>query len=147
MTELPHATVATIVEQDGRYLLVKEKRDNRIVFNQPAGHIECGESILQAAVRETLEETRWLVEPTGFAGLSVYHAPNGISYVRTTIIARPLQEDPLARLDDDIIAPVWLTHGEILALKDQLRSPVVLKVIEDHRRGVAYPLDLISEQR
>lgn len=147
MPNLPHATVATLIEQHGRYLLVREQQQGREVYNQPAGHIENGESLIAAARRETLEETGWEVEITGVSGISVYHAPNGISYVRTTLNARPLRHRPELDLDPDILEPVWLTYDEILQLRPQLRSPVVLKVIEDHRRGIDYPLDLLHEQR
>ena len=146
MSELPHATVATVVENEGRYLLVREKINGQVVYNQPAGHIEPGESIVEAALRETLEETGWKVELTGFAGISVYHAANGVSYIRTTLNARPLQHLPELPLDAGILEAVWLNYTEILDLTQSLRSPIVLKVIEDHRRGVNYPLELIYEQ-
>lgn len=141
----PRATVATIVERDGHYLLVKEERDGKVVYNQPAGHIEHGESVIQAAVRETLEETGWNVLPVRFGGLSTYHAPSGISYLRSTLIAEALDEMPEAELDEGIIEAVWLDYEEILMIEDQLRSPVVKKVIEDYRLGISYPLDLITE--
>lgn len=147
MSSRPHATVATIVECDNQFLMVKEKRDGRIVFNQPAGHIENGESILEAAIRETHEETRWLVEPNHFLGVSSYHAPNGITYIRTTISAKAVRETPLTRLDTDILDAIWMSYEEILTIKEQLRSPIVLKVIDDYRRGNLFPLDLIYEQR
>ena len=141
----PHATVATIVERDGRYLLVKEQRDGKIVYNQPAGHIEHGESVIQAAVRETFEETGWNVLPIRFGGLSTYHAPNGISYLLSTLIAEALEEVPDTHLDEGILEAVWLDYEEILMIEDQLRSPVVKKVIDDYRLGISYPLDLITE--
>ncbi|WP_439134573.1 NUDIX hydrolase [Pseudomaricurvus sp.] len=141
----PHATVATIIERDGHYLLVKEERDGKVVYNQPAGHIEHGESVIQAAVRETFEETGWHVLPTRFGGLSSYHAPNGISYLRSTLIAEALEEVPNVVLDEGIIEAVWLDYEEILMIEDQLRSPVVKKVIDDYRLGISYPLDLITE--
>ncbi len=144
---LPHATVATIVEHENKYLMVKEQRDGRIVYNQPAGHIESGESIIDAAIRETKEETGWLVMPTRFAGISTYHAPNGISYIRSTLIAEPLEHDVTAPLDDDILEAVWLNYEEIVLLEDQLRSPIVKQVLDDYRLGISYPLELISEQR
>lgn len=147
MSNRPHATVATIVERNNRYLMVKEKRDGRIVFNQPAGHIENGESILEAAIRETLEETRWLVEPNHFLGVSSYHAPNGITYIRTTLSAKAVREIPQASLDTDIMEAIWMSYEEILSFKEQLRSPIVLKVIDDYRGGRLFPLELIYQQR
>lgn len=143
--ERPHATVATVVERDGRYLLVKELRDGKTVYNQPAGHLESGESVIQAAVRETLEETGWRIVPTRFGGLASYHAPNGISYLRATLIAEAIEEVPGAELDEGILEAVWMDYEEILMIEDQLRSPIVKKVIDDYRLGISYPLDLISD--
>lgn len=147
MSELPHATVATIVEQDGKFLLVHEYSKGRLVYNQPAGHIETGESIVAAAIRETQEETGWSVEPSAFVGVSVYHAPNGISYIRNTLAAKAVSHSPEQPLDDGIEAAVWLSYEEILERVDELRSPIVLKVIEDFRAGKTYPLELIYEHR
>lgn len=144
---LPHATVASLVEQNGKYLLVREFRGGRHVYNQPAGHIESGESVLEATIRETLEETGWSVQPTRVGGISMYHAPNGISYLRTTVIAEALEHDPTQPLDEGVEEAVWLTYEELISFKDELRSPLVLKVIEDYRLGISYPLDLIYEHR
>ncbi len=147
MSELPHATVAAIIEQHGKYLLVREYSQGQLVYNQPAGHLENGESILQALVRETLEETGWHVAPEAFIGVYVYHAPNGITYVRNTLSATPIEFNPDTTLDDGIEEAVWLTYDEIIAIRDQLRSPIVLKVIDDFRAGKRYPLELLHEHR
>lgn len=144
---LPHATVATVVEKDGRYLMVKEYRAERWVYNQPAGHIENNEGIVEAAIRETFEETGWQVAPSAVAGISVYHAPNAISYIRTTLIATPVCHHPEQPLDDGIAAAEWLSYAELLNKRAQLRSPIVLKVIDDVRRGITYPLDMLYEHR
>jgi len=146
-SSLPHATVATIVVKDDKFLLVHEHCSTGLVYNQPAGHIENGESILSAAIRETYEETGWTVEPTAVGGISVYHAPNGISYVRTTLIAAVISYDATAQLDAGIEAAVWFSYEDIKARIKELRSPIVLKVIEDYRRGQSYPLDMLSEHR
>lgn len=147
MSDLPHATVATIVEKDGKYLLVHEYSKGRLVYNQPAGHIETGESITDAAIRETQEETGWRVEPNAFVGVSVYHAPNGISYIRNTLAATAIEHNPEQPLDEGIESAVWLSYEEICQRQDELRSPIVLKVIEDYREGKTYPLALIYEHR
>ena len=142
----PHATVACVIEVDGKYLMVEErdKLTREMVFNQPAGHLEAGESLVDAALRETLEETGWRVELIGVLGLSLYHATErGTTYYRTTFIAKALGPVENATLDPDIHAVHWLDYEEILALSDRMRSPVTLAVIERHRRGVCHPLDLI----
>jgi ADP-ribose pyrophosphatase YjhB (NUDIX family) len=143
----PHVTVATVVERDGHYLLVEErdKSRGRIVFNQPAGHLERGESLQQAALRETLEETGWIVALEGVLGLALYAAPgNGVTYYRTNFSACALELRAEAILDPDIIAVHWLDYEAILANSARMRSPLVLAAIEQHRSGLRYPLDLIA---
>lgn len=146
MTWTPHATVAVIVEDDdGRFLLVEEISSGLVVFNQPAGHIEEDESILDAVRRETLEETGWQVEPTHFLGLYTYKAPaNGVTYYRFCYSARAVKKVS-ERLDDGIIAAHWLTVDEVGSLGDKLRSPLVLKCIEDYRNGRRFPLDVVVD--
>jgi len=145
MTWTPHATVATIVEQNGRYLLVEEVVAGHTVLNQPAGHIEENESILAAALRETLEETGWRVELTGLIGIYNYQADNGVTYYRFSFAARALEQVTDAVLDDGIIGPVWLSLEELEARREQWRSPLVKRCIEDFAAGKRYPLDLIYE--
>ncbi|MCK7549927.1 MULTISPECIES: NUDIX hydrolase [Marinobacter] len=146
MTWTPHATVAVIVEDDdGRFLLVEEISSGLVVFNQPAGHIEEDEAILDAVRRETLEETGWQVEPTHFLGLYTYKAPaNGVTYYRFCYSARAVKKVS-ERLDDGIIAAHWLTVDEVGSLGDKLRSPLVLKCIEDYRNGRRFPLDVVVD--
>jgi ADP-ribose pyrophosphatase YjhB (NUDIX family) len=142
----PHATVACVVEKDGKYLMVEErdKFSGEMVFNQPAGHLEDGESIQDAALRETLEETGWQVELIGVQGIALYRAPKrGITYCRTTFVATALGPVKNAVLDPDIHAVHWLDYEEILTLSARMRSPITLDVIERHRRGICHPLDLI----
>lgn len=146
-TWLPRVTVATVVPLQGRYLLVEErdKHSGALVLNQPAGHLEQGETLQQAALRETLEETRWQVELVGVLGIALYTAPaNGKTYCRTTFLARPGRQLADARLDTDILRPVWLDYDEIVAESGRMRSPLVLATIEKHRAGVCYPLSLID---
>jgi 8-oxo-dGTP pyrophosphatase MutT (NUDIX family) len=137
-------TVATVVERANRYLLVEErdKTTGELVFNQPAGHLESGESLPAAALRETLEETGWEVELTGVLGIALYTAPaNGITYHRTTFLATPLRPVENARLDPDIYRVHWLDYEEILANSARMRSPLVLASIERQRQGQGYPLE------
>ncbi len=143
---LPHVTVATVVERDGRFLLVEELADGRAVFNQPAGHLEANESLLQAALRETLEETGWEVELTGVTGIYLYTAPsNGVTYQRVCFAARPLRHHPELALDEGIIGPQWLTREEMLAAADRWRSPLLLRCVDDYLAGSHAPLELIRE--
>lgn len=144
----PHLTVATVVFRDGRYLLVEErdKQTGAIVFNQPAGHLEPGESLAEAARRETREETGWTVELLGILGFALYRAPaNGATYYRSSFLADAVARPEDAKLDPDILAIHWLCHEELAGLSDRMRSPLVLADIERHRRGTLYPLDLIRE--
>ncbi|MFC5694608.1 NUDIX hydrolase [Pseudomonas sp. GCM10022186] len=144
MTWQPHITVATVVEDQGRFLLVEEEAGGRAVFNQPAGHLEADETLLQAALRETLEETGWEVELTAVTGIYLYTAPsNGVTYQRVCFAARPLRHHPERPLDDGIIGPRWLTRDELLAEKDRWRSHLVLRCIDDYLAGERFPLSLI----
>lgn len=145
----PRVTVATVIERDGRYLMVEErdKSTQELVLNQPAGHLEQGETITAAALRETLEETGWQVELRGFLGIGLYTAPHsGITYYRNTFAAETVQQLDNATLDPDIHATHWLDYKAILANSARMRSPLVIASIEQHRRGVCYPLDLIYSQ-
>ncbi len=143
MTWAPHVTVATIIERDGKFLMVYEEADGKKVYNQPAGHLDPNETLQQAAIRETLEETGWTVELTGVVGINLYVAPsNGVTYLRTTFIAEVISQDTERKLDTGIIAAVWLSYEEILALKKELRSPMTLEILEDYRGGKRFPLNI-----
>ncbi|WP_150913039.1 NUDIX hydrolase [Marinobacter halotolerans] len=146
MTWTPHATVAVVVEDDqGRFLMVEESSHGQIVFNQPAGHVEEDERILDAALREALEETGYQVRPDYFLGLYTFTAPaNGVTYYRFCFAATALTRIT-DNLDDGIIAAHWLTVDQLKDRQDQLRSPLVLKCIEDYRNGRRFPLDVIVE--
>jgi len=142
----PHVTVACVIEKKGKYLMVEErdKSSGKMVFNQPAGHVDPNESLEQAAVRETLEETGWDIELIGLLGIALYTAPtNGTTYYRTTFLAKAIERVNDAIIDPDIHAVHWLDYEEIETLSARLRSPLVLTVIDMHRRGVCYPLELI----
>lgn len=143
MSWYPHVTVATVVRRDDRFLMVYEQADEGKVFNQPAGHLEKNESLQQAAVRETLEETAWKVRLTGFLGISRYVAPaNNITYIRASFVAEPIAEQKGQPLDDGIIEARWMTLDELSNQKHLLRSPLVLSDIERAIIGHVYPLDL-----
>ena len=142
---LPHTTVATIIEEKGKFLMVHEHSDGEIVYNQPAGHLDPNESLVEACVRETYEETGWHIAPNSFLGVSQYTAPtNGVTYIRHSFVAQALNRDVHAELDKGIIEAVWLTYEEILSKKHLLRSPVVLGDIEKYRLGHAISLDLLT---
>ncbi|BCG24437.1 NUDIX hydrolase [Pseudomonas tohonis] len=142
----PHVTVATLVEDQGRFLMVEEISDGRAVLNQPAGHLEADESLIQAALRETLEETGWDVELTAVTGIYLYTAPsNGVTYQRVCFAARPLRQRPERELDTGIIGPRWLTRDELLAHREQWRSPLIIRCIDDYLAGERFPLSLIRD--
>ena len=142
----PHVTVATIVEDQGRFLLVEEQADGREVLNQPAGHLEPAESLLEAALRETLEETGWEVELSAVTGIYLYTAPsNGVTYQRVCFAARPVRHHPERALDDGIIDPRWLSRDELAAQPQRWRSHLVLRCIDDYLAGGRYPLALIRD--
>lgn len=142
----PRITVATIVEQDGKFLLVRELANGKPVLNQPAGHVEAGESLLQAAFRETLEETAWQVEVNGFIGTYIYQPNRDTAvYYRFCFIASALSHDARQKLDRDILEAVWLTRDELQSAESDLRSPLVLRCIDDYLSGRRLPLDSIYQ--
>lgn len=140
----PHVTVATVIAKDDRFLMVHENTDVGEVYNQPAGHLDPNETLIEAAVRETREETGWNVQITGLLAVNLYDAPNGLTYLRTSFAAVPLEAIANAKLDKEIIEAVWLSYDEILQRKMQLRSPLVLSDIDRFRAGETYPLELLA---
>ena len=141
----PHVTVATVVEDQGRFLLVEELAGGQAVLNQPAGHLEADESLIAAALRETLEETGWEVELTAVTGIYLYTAPsNGVTYQRVCFAAKPLRHLPDSPLDEGIIGPRWMTLEEIHASGSRHRSSLVVRCAEDARAGRHYPLELLT---
>jgi 8-oxo-dGTP pyrophosphatase MutT (NUDIX family) len=142
----PAVTVATVVEREGRFLLVEEETRAGRKLNQPAGHLESGESLPAAAVRETLEETAWSVLPTALVGVYRWEAAdNGATFVRFTFCAQPRAHDPHRELDKGIVAAVWLTYDEIVARRADHRSPLVQLCVDDYRAGARWPLDFVQE--
>lgn len=140
----PHVTVATVVEREGKFLFVEESCHGQVVLNQPAGHLEENESLIQAASRETFEETGWEIEITGFLGIALYRSPaNGTTYHRTTFVGRPINHVASAKLDTGILRALWLTPEEA---KQQvnLRSPLVIQAVEQFLSQKHLPLSLIG---
>ncbi|MDZ5602417.1 NUDIX hydrolase [Pseudomonas sp. RP23018S] len=146
MTWHPHITVATVVERDGRFLMVEEFKAGLHVFNQPAGHLEPNESLQQAALRETLEETAWDVELTGVVGIYLYTAPsNGVTYQRICFAARPVHHHAERPLDSDIQRALWLSRDELLADPARWRSELVPRCIDDYLAGPLHSLALLRD--
>ncbi|MBE1161003.1 NUDIX hydrolase [Dyella acidiphila] len=141
----PHVTVACVVADGDRYLMVEEEVSGRIAYNQPAGHLDDLESLQQAAVRETREETGWTVALTHLIGVHQWRSKeHGDVVVRFSFAAKPLSHDPQQPLDTGIRRALWLTRGEIAALGERLRSPMVLMSIDDWLAGQRLPLSIVA---
>jgi 8-oxo-dGTP pyrophosphatase MutT (NUDIX family) len=146
MSIRPELTVAAIVEHEGHFLLVEERAGNRMVFNQPAGHVERGEQFIDAVVRETLEETAWTFHPEALVGIYLWEQPERHrSFLRATFCGRVSDHDPNRRLDDGIERAVWLSREQIVARDERLRSPMVLRCIDDYLDGARYPVDVVKD--
>ena len=142
----PDVTVATIVVRDGRLLMVEERAQGRMVFNQPAGHLEPDETLFDAALRETREETGWDVRLTAFVGAYQWKATEtGRHYLRFAFAAEPVRHDPERPLDDGILQTHWLTPAELQQARERHRSPLVWQVVEDYLAGRRYPLDMLHQ--
>jgi ADP-ribose pyrophosphatase YjhB (NUDIX family) len=143
-----HITVACVVEREGRFLLVEERAGDSLVLNQPAGHWEEGETLLEAAVRETLEESAWEVEPTALLGLYDFK-PQQLEhgFLRVAFAARALRQQPQRALDRDIERVLWLSREELAACAERHRSPMVLRCVDDYLNGRRLPLDAIAHLR
>lgn len=144
MAWTPRVTVAAVVERDGRFLVVEEAEGGRRVLNQPAGHWEPGETLVQACARETLEETGWTVAPRALIAVYDWRAPSGDSYLRFTFAAEPLSHDAARALDPDIFGARWMSTPELDAARDSHRSPPVWRSVADYLDGRRHPLELLA---
>lgn len=141
----PNLTVASLVEHQGKFLMVEEESQKGPVINQPAGHLEPNESLSDAAVRETLEESGYHFTPRSIIGSYLWHNPdNNTTYFRTTFAGTVLFDQINPDLDAGIIQALWMTRDEIIASKARLRSPIIIDSINDYLAGKTYPLDLIK---
>jgi 8-oxo-dGTP pyrophosphatase MutT (NUDIX family) len=141
----PHVTVACVVARGERYLMVEEEVAGRLVYNQPAGHLDDHESLAQAALRETLEETGWTVELQHLIGVHQWRSTeHGDAVVRFSFAARAISHDPGRPLDSDIRRALWLTREEIATLGERLRSPMILQSIDLWLGGQRLPLETLS---
>jgi 8-oxo-dGTP pyrophosphatase MutT (NUDIX family) len=137
-------TVASVIQHQGRFLFVEEETDDGVRINQPAGHLEADESIVDGAVRETLEESAYGFSPTGLVGVYRWrHPARNLTYVRFAFYGElgPHQAD--RRLDHGVLRTLWLTPEELRACAPSHRSPLVLRCVEDYLAGRRYPLDLL----
>lgn len=141
----PHVTVAAIVPRDGCFLLVEEYIQGTLLLNQPAGHLEPGESLLEAAYRETLEETAWTIKLTGLVAIYQWSAPNsGEQFLRFTFAAEALDHDPKRKLDAGVARTVWLSRDELEQAAHRTRSPMVLRGVDDYLSGKHLPLNTVQ---
>ena len=145
-----HVTVATVVEKDGKFLFVEEHTEGvtHTVFNQHAGHVEAGETIIEAALRETMEETGYEVEVQSLLGIYTYTPPMfpDRTYYRFCFLAKDIKHHADAKLDTDIIGAVWMTLDE-LENSARARSPLVIKAVKDALSGQKFPLSLVYEHQ
>ena len=141
----PNTTVAAIVEQNGKFLLVEEQTERGNRYNQPAGHLEDGESLIQAVVRETMEESAYEFMPESLLGIYHWkHEHNDTTYLRFAFIGKVGVHYPLLELDDGIVQAVWMDINEMRDKAGLMRSPQVLTCVEDYLAGKRYPLSVIT---
>ena len=142
----PHVTVAAVIEREGRFLLVEEETSDGLRLNQPAGHLEPGESLPAATIRETLEETAWEFIPQWLTGIYRWARPEGdLTYLRFAFTGSLGKHENGRILDEGIVRTVWLTREEIAAGTERHRSPLVLRCVDDYLAGKRYTLDLLTD--
>jgi 8-oxo-dGTP pyrophosphatase MutT (NUDIX family) len=139
----PRVTVAAIAEQHSRFLIVEEDIDGKTVLNQPAGHLDAGETLLQAVRRETLEETAWHFQPEAVVGCYLWTHPNtGVTYFRVAFCGQCTHREDRP-LDTGVRQALWLRREDLLTEAARLRSPMVLRVIDDYLAGNRCPLSML----
>ena len=144
MTWKPHATVAAIVEKDGKFLMVEENVNGEIVYNQPAGHLDPHEGLIDAVIREVQEETAWKFTPEALIGVYLWPKPNtDSSFLRFAFCGTCSEHNPEQQLDEGILQAIWMSKEELQNC-NKLRSPMVLQNIDDYLSGRRYPLELLS---
>jgi len=144
----PNVTVAAVIEKDGRFLLVEEETSHGLRLNNPAGHLDPGESLVEGCAREALEETTWHFRPTALLGVYMSRfvkAANGedITYLRFAFAGELGPQDPQRQLDEGIVRTLWLTPEEIRACADRHRSPLLLRCMDDYLAGIRLPLSAV----
>ena len=145
MNWTPHVTVACVLQRDHKFLLVEERIDGQLVLNQPAGHWEQGETLIEASVRETLEETAWRYQPSYLTGIYQWQHPETVeTYLRFCFTGELLAHDPQRKLDKEIEQVVWLDEEQLKARADEHRSPLVQQCIDDYIDGQRFELSLIQ---
>ena len=144
--KLPSATVAAVIERDGRFLFVEEMQDGRRVLNQPAGHLDPGESVAAACAREVMEETAHRFEPTALVGIyRWYYKPADVTFLRFCFSGSLFEFDKTRALDKEIVALHWLTPAELKQKAPMHRSPLVQQCVDDYLAGRRFPLDVFSK--
>ncbi len=140
----PHITVAAVIEKHNRFLLVEEMIAGQAVFNQPAGHLEAGEDLIQAVSREVQEETAYRFQPKELVGIYLFEIPQkNRSYLRFCFCGDCSDQSEAGELDEDIITTHWLSREAIAARQERLRSPMVLNCIDDYLHQPRYPLSCL----
>ncbi|MDB6013513.1 MAG: hypothetical protein JWL65_5763 [Gammaproteobacteria bacterium] len=146
MPRTPDITVAAVTETDGRFLVVEERINRRLVFNQPAGHVERGETLLAAVVREVREETAWGFNPQALVGVYLWRNPSsGRSTMRFAFTGTVADHHAQQPLDRGIVCTHWLSREDLVEREQRLRSPLVLKCIEDYLGGTRRPLETVGD--